>query len=248
MDADLQNEARKAVAGLDLAAWERVRVLMLRAGAAETETSAIERTRASEEFLMDVQMLADSVLLREGTESTHLHGGAKNEAELIRALLNDDSVLDYPARSGIRVEYIKSADVAIALNRAFGITGWSLKIESLRFLNRPYRVNELGVAQEDGQRWNAVAISVVELTLVGPGGRSCKRQHAGVGQAPGGRARSRTDAVSNSISEAVKNAFKGSARFLGQATGLTLQLSGPMKQEVRAKLEADLLRAESGGQ
>lgn len=232
-DKALREEARKAVAELDLAAWERVRVLMLRAGAAETEEAAIERTRASETFLKDIKRMADSVLADDRTVGSNLYGGADSERDLIRRLLSDESVTKAP-----RTEYIKASDIAVALNRAFGITGWSIKIKSLRFLETPHRINSMRVPQADGQYWDAVAISVVELKVNGPGGRTCEREDVGVGTAVGGKAQSRTDAAQNAITSAVTTAFKRAARFMGPATGLTLAWSEPLKQELRSKLEA----------
>lgn len=238
-DKALREEARKAVAELDLAAWERVRVLMLRAGAAETEEAAIERTRASETFLKDIKRMADSVLADDRTVGSNLYGGADSERDLIRRLLNDESVVTKPGRAGaLGTEYIKASDIAVALNRAFGITGWSIKIKSLRFLETPHRINSMRVPQADGQYWDAVAISVVELKVSGPGGRTCEREDVGVGTAVGGKAQSRTDAAQNAITSAVTTAFKRAARFMGPATGLTLAWSEPLKQELRSKLEA----------
>jgi len=241
-DEELREEARKAVGELDLAAWERVRLLMLRRGAVETEESAAERTRIAETFLRDVKTLGDAVL-GEAATGNNLYGGAATEAELLRSLLDAVDFEHYPGSHGSKIEYVRSGQVALALNRAFGITGWDLRIDSLRFLERPFRSNTLGRPNPDGAYWTASAIAVVTLRVHGPAGRTCERQDVGVSaSSPFTSRRGSDEAAKSAISGSVREAFKNAARFMGPATGLTLNWSKPLKEEVRAQIEADLRR------
>src|SRR5579885_906982 len=119
------------------------------------------------------------------------------------------------------LDFLKAESIALAMNEAFGPTGWDTSLDEIKLLKEPYRVNKQnGPEDPNGGYWNAIAYAVVTVkarALFRQDGTyvEASRQDVSVASAVGGKATTPFDAIEGAMASAATKAFKRACRFFG---------------------------------
>src|SRR5271170_7351840 len=144
-------------------------------------------------------------------------------------------------RGDTNLEYLQTGAVALAMNLAFGPTGWEASLDRIDIVERQ-RVNGSGTLLADNEKaskvlYNAIAVAVMTVTVHTKEGPR-RHQDVATGQAYGGKATTLQSALDVAVKSAASGAFKRACRFLGCSTGLLLEFDKKDRKKIQALIDA----------